>query len=214
MIPCGADCDVQVFPKQPCECTHYRSIPFNKTVQVVATNLGIGASGLHPLHLHGHSFQVLKIAYPPFYNDTGAICRWPKGTPHPSCLSSDDIESGEGTGFATANWKNNIRPPLNFDRPIRKDTVIIPPGGYVVLRFRTDNPGWWHLHCHMAHHLMSGMGMFINEAPELQSSFPPPANFPKCSSMLDSKYLAEATSGSRQKWKALFGETFDGAVHV
>lgn len=207
MIECPDDCDTRVFPQQPCECTHYKSIPFNKTVQVVATNLGMGSFGPHPLHLHGHSFHVLKIGYPPFYNDTGAICRWPKGTEHPACLSTDDIQSGEGTGFATARWKNGTmdRPPLKFDRAIRKDTVIIPPGGYVVLRFRTDNPGWWHMHCHMAHHTMSGLGMFINAAPELQAHFPPPPGFPTCKSMKDSKQLAAATLDSRGKWEQLTG---------
>lgn len=203
MIPCSKECDKQVFPKQPCACTHYRSIPFNKTVQVVAMNLGPGAFGLHPVHLHGHSFHVMKIGYPPFYNDTGAICRWPKGAQHPSCLSTEDIESGNGTGFATAHWKHGLVPSLNFDRPVRKDTVIIPPGGYAVLRFRTDNPGWWHMHCHMAHHLMSGMGMFWEEAPELQDRFPPPQGFPKCKSFKDSSQFAAATLDSRGRWESL-----------
>jgi FtsP/CotA-like multicopper oxidase with cupredoxin domain len=205
MVPCPDDCDTRVFPQQPCECTHFKSIPFNKTVQIVAMNLGIGAFGLHPLHLHGHSFHLLKIGYPPHYNDTGAVCRWPAGTPHPSCMQSEDIESGKGTDFATARWKNDTVPSLNFDRAIRKDTVIIPPGGYVVLRFRTDNPGWWHLHCHMAHHLMSGLGMFINEAPELQGRFPPPPGFPTCKSMKDSKQLATAALDSRGRWEELTG---------
>ena len=45
---------------------------------------------------------------------------------------------------------------------------MLVAGGYVVIRFIAENPGWWHLHCHMAHHLQSGMGMMLNEAPELQ----------------------------------------------
>ena len=47
-------------------------------------------------------------------------------------------------------------------------------------RFRTDNPGLWHLHCHMAHHLESGMAMLINEAPEYHARFQPPPGFPQC----------------------------------
>lgn len=29
----------------------------------------------------------------------------------------------------------------NLKNPIRKDTVSVPDGGYVVLRFKADNPG-------------------------------------------------------------------------
>merc|ERR1712137_1240706 len=53
MIECADECDTRSFPQMPCECTHYRTIPFNTTVQVVAMNLGMGAFGMHPLHLHG-----------------------------------------------------------------------------------------------------------------------------------------------------------------
>lgn len=204
IVECPDDCDTRVFPHQPCECTHYRTIPYNRTVQIVAMNLGIGAFGMHPVHLHGHSFHVLKVGYPPIHNDTGAVCVWPEGTAHPSCLTTDDIQSGNGTGFATASWTGGVPPSdLNLLNPIRKDTVVIPPGGYAVLRFRTDNPGWWHLHCHMAHHLMSGLGMLINAAPEMQGMFPPPAGFPKCHSLTDSTRLAKDVSDSQLKWQAM-----------
>merc|ERR1712139_290284 len=50
---------------------------------------------------------------------------------------------------------------------------------------------------------MSGMGMFLNVAPELQAQLPPPADFPKCKSMIDSASLASAVVDSRRKWHAL-----------
>jgi FtsP/CotA-like multicopper oxidase with cupredoxin domain len=31
--------------------------------------------------------------------------------------------------------------------PVYKDTVIMPFPGYVRLRFRANNPGYWLLHC-------------------------------------------------------------------
>lgn len=37
-----------------------------------------------------------------------------------------------------------------------KDTVIIPDGGYVVVRFIADNPGVWFFHCHLAFHSQIG----------------------------------------------------------
>lgn len=30
----------------------------------------------------------------------------------------------------------------NFDKPIKKDTIMMPNGGYVVTRFKAENPGW------------------------------------------------------------------------
>ncbi len=43
-----------------------------------------------------------------------------------------------------------------LERPVMKDTVIVPDGGYVVLRFFSDNPGFWALHCHLSFHLETG----------------------------------------------------------
>ena len=35
----------------------------------------------------------------------------------------------------------------------RKDTAIVPDGGFTVLRFHADNPGWWLFHCHLEFHV-------------------------------------------------------------
>ena len=40
----------------------------------------------------------------------------------------------------------------NLVNPIQKDTVPVPDGGFVALRFKADNPGFWLFHCHMAWH--------------------------------------------------------------
>ncbi len=68
----------------------------------------------------------------------------------------------------------------NFDRPIIKDTVAVPFGGYTILRFRADNPGYWLLHCHILLHAEAGMSMVFKVGKE--SEFPKqPANWPQCS---------------------------------
>ncbi|KAL1917392.1 uncharacterized protein VTP21DRAFT_5048 [Calcarisporiella thermophila] len=59
--------------------------------------------------------------------------------------------------------------------PVRRDTVQIPKGGYVVLRFRADNPGVWFFHCHIEWHLEAGLAMTFIEAPlEAQKRIRPP----------------------------------------
>ena len=46
---------------------------------------------------------------------------------------------------------------------LRKDTVIIPYGGYTVIRFTVDNPGWWFFHCHIEIHQLEGMAAVFKE---------------------------------------------------
>lgn len=43
----------------------------------------VGVTGMHPMHLHGHSFQVLKLGLPPVY-PTGSVCAWPAVRCEPS----------------------------------------------------------------------------------------------------------------------------------
>ena len=50
--------------------------------------------------------------------------------------------------------RNLVNPPL-------KDTVMVPDGGFTVLRFLADNPGYWLVHCHMSWHNHLGMGFVI-----------------------------------------------------
>ncbi|KAI5780218.1 Cupredoxin [Peziza echinospora] len=51
--------------------------------------------------------------------------------------------------------------------PMRRDVVLAPPSGNVVLRFRADNPGMWLFHCHLEWHLASGLVATIVESPLL-----------------------------------------------
>lgn len=52
---------------------------------------------------------------------------------------------------------------LTFKNPPRRDVVLLPSDGYVVIAFPTDNPGAWLLHCHIAFHASMGLGMQIME---------------------------------------------------
>ncbi|CAI7639808.1 unnamed protein product [Penicillium bialowiezense] len=50
--------------------------------------------------------------------------------------------------------------------PARRDTVVAPPQGNMVLRFVADNPGVWLFHCHIDWHMSQGLAMTFIEAPE------------------------------------------------
>ncbi|KAH9963699.1 laccase [Lactifluus volemus] len=80
----------------------------------------------HPIHLHGHSFHVVRSA-----------------------------------GSST----------YNFDNPVIRDVVSIgDQGDNVTIRFFTDNPGPWFLHCHMDWHLKKGFAVvFAEDVPEVST---------------------------------------------
>jgi len=166
-------CDHNLF--RDCACTQVLDIddqPKGSVVQLVITNRNvenIAEGTAHPAHLHGHYFYVVKMGYPS-YDMNGEYVR-----------SNDDIEcvvnsnnsscqvqytTIEGLdGFVQEiKWKNE--PSILSEKDIqfaRKDTVIVPYGGYTVIRFIVDNPGWWFLHCHIEIHQLEGMAAVIKE---------------------------------------------------
>ncbi|QRV94725.1 Multicopper oxidase [Ceratobasidium sp. AG-Ba] len=93
---------------------HTIVLPHNKVIQL---NITGGAD--HPIHLHGHAFDVVQ-----------------------------------SLGQTTPNY---VDPP-------RRDVVRVSSTG-VVLRFRTDNPGPWFVHCHIDWHLEAGLAVVFAEAP-------------------------------------------------
>ncbi|KAI9256617.1 multicopper oxidase-domain-containing protein [Phascolomyces articulosus] len=54
----------------------------------------------------------------------------------------------------------------NLDSPVRRDTVRVDGDGFVVLRYRSDNPGAWFFHCHIEWHAISGMAVVMVENPD------------------------------------------------
>ncbi|KAI5479835.1 laccase [Pseudohyphozyma bogoriensis] len=49
--------------------------------------------------------------------------------------------------------------------PMRRDTIVVPAGGAVNVRFVADNPGAWIFHCHIEWHLEAGLAVVFIEAP-------------------------------------------------
>ncbi|KZT69223.1 multicopper oxidase [Daedalea quercina L-15889] len=114
------------------------ALPRNKTIQVTMPGLVLG--GPHPLHLHGHSFHVIRSA--------------------------------------GSNSTNTIN-------PVFRDTLAV--GGAatddVTIRFRTDNPGPWIMHCHIDFHLALGFAIvFAEDAPDVAADISPipPAWYELC----------------------------------
>lgn len=77
--------------------------------------------------------------------------------------------SDKGAGLWSSDWLKNgsITFPTT---PMRRDTLLVRPHGFFVIRFRSDNPGIWLFHCHIEWHVDSGLILTFVEAPrELQT---------------------------------------------
>ena len=151
-----------------CFCTHKIDVPYNKTIRLVFSSAGLRRTNrrfAHPIHLHGHHFHIVATGYGKYNETTGE-----------SINPTRDIECGEGSNNNVCikpSWKNGFEPQITLDEhTITKDTVILPGLGYVVVQFRSTNPGWWLLHCHMLPHQSEGMVLVINEAQERQPPAP------------------------------------------
>jgi len=70
------------------------------------------------------------------------------------------LGSGTGTFDAASDTGS-----LNFKDPMRRDVVQLIGQGWTVIAFKTDNPGAWLLHCHIAWHVSGGLSLQFLERP-------------------------------------------------
>ena len=111
-------------------------------------------------------FAVLKMGFAE-YNETTALF-----TDHnPDIVCSSRL-------CKSPRWNGQPPNDLNLENPPIKDTVVLPARGYVVIRFRSTNPGYWNMHCHATTHHMEGMNILFREASEKIG--PVPVGFPTC----------------------------------
>ncbi|XP_014238681.2 laccase-like [Trichogramma pretiosum] len=139
--------------KTQCACTHVLQVGLNQVVEVVFVDEGRYGVINHPLHLHGHFFRVIATE-----NLNGPV-------------TIERVKQLDRLG----------RIKRRLDRPPLKDTMKAPGGGYTIVRFYADNPGYWFFHCHFEQHTAVGMALVFKVGEH--SDFPPvPRGFPKCGS--------------------------------
>lgn len=170
--PCNISCG-------GCKCTNSINLNHNDTVHFVLTNMGTGKGWGHPVHLHGHSFELLKMGFPTYERISGNITTENEEI---RCISRRNYVNGgdycTSSTWSDPSWANGNAPGLNLVNPPLKDTVVIPRGGYVVIRIRANNPGLWLLHSLGDYQTSYGMSLMLNES--FQFIHQPPSDFPKC----------------------------------
>ncbi|KAK4480966.1 hypothetical protein RD792_011828 [Penstemon davidsonii] len=87
-----------------------------------------------------------------------------------------------GQGFGNFN-PNKDPAKFNLVDPVERNTVGVPSGGWVAIRFLADNPGVWFMHCHLEVHTSWGLKMawiVMDGKLKNQKLPPPPKDLPKC----------------------------------
>ncbi|KAJ2758632.1 ferroxidase fet3 [Coemansia sp. BCRC 34490] len=103
----------------------------------------------HPMHLHGHFFQIVE---------RGMLSG---GSSHNPMAPSSSSSSSSSAGHSRSLQRQERQYPM------RRDTVLVGPGSFVRLRFRADNPGVWMFHCHIERHMELGLAMLFVSAPDV-----------------------------------------------
>ncbi|PAV56601.1 hypothetical protein WR25_00280 [Diploscapter pachys] len=159
-----------------CRCFYYKKHKLGNIVQLTIYNMGngggMGTGYAHPIHIHGTHFYVMKVGWPT-YNASGFIDKM-----NPDMACPGDTADCNLIGWADNSWNNGAVQGMNTKNPSRRDTITLPAGGYIVIRFRALNPGWWFAHCHLELHLMDGTGWAYKVGDDDQI-YMPPDNFPK-----------------------------------
>ncbi|KAI0771658.1 laccase B [Trametes elegans] len=107
------------------------------------------------------SNSTIEISFPII--STNGVTNAP-GTPHPFHLHGHTFSVVRSAGSSTYNYAN----------PVQRDVVSTgTPGDNVTIRFTTDNPGPWFLHCHIDFHLEAGFAIVLAEdTPDVASANP------------------------------------------
>ncbi|XP_014205468.1 laccase-1-like [Copidosoma floridanum] len=151
----GDLCNVENIPKhctsEHCACTHVIPLRLNAVVELVFVDEGKYVIINHPFHLHGHFFRIVATE-----NLQGNI-------------TIDRVKELDRQGKIK---RNLINAPY-------KDTMKAPGGGYSIVRFVANNPGYWLFHCHFEQHDNIGMAL-VFKVGEHKTMPPVPKNFPTC----------------------------------
>ena len=116
----------------------------------MASTVGEERNSTHTIHIHGHSVHVLKVGYGEYSSENGALL----GSSRDLTCTKDGDDADILDKICCPNPRfryPNTSFPLDWFT-VRKDTFIVQSGGYLVVQFRSNNPGYWFFHYHVELH--------------------------------------------------------------
>jgi FtsP/CotA-like multicopper oxidase with cupredoxin domain len=112
------------------------------------------------MHLHGHDFLILGQSPP----------------------VADPLAAPGPVPFNPATDTGKLR----FNNPARRDATMLPAWGWLVVAFKTDNPGAWLFHCHIAWHASQGLSVqFLERMGEIPKAMDLGVLEPNCKAWTD-----------------------------
>ncbi|XP_062126955.1 uncharacterized protein LOC133839417 [Drosophila sulfurigaster albostrigata] len=114
--------------REVCECVHVIRLPAYRPIEMVVVN---HMDATHPIHMHGFTFRVVG---------------------QDVLGNQQDLKN-----IRQLDRQGRLRRLPDKYPAVAKDTVQVPGLGYVILRFISDNPGFWSYHCHIESHSVQGM---------------------------------------------------------
>merc|ERR1712228_900264 len=111
-----------------CYCTHTVDIPLGSIVEIMLTGYTTGAIErfYHPIHIHGNSFFIVSQGH-----GTYGPGQAPGADP---ILNHAAFQCVDGDCAQTERTEEPIQ--YNYENPSKRSTVLVPSGGYAILRFR------------------------------------------------------------------------------
>ncbi|KAL5257604.1 hypothetical protein ACHWQZ_G012504 [Mnemiopsis leidyi] len=158
---------------------HTLALPIH-TNKVVAIVLRNKSRKNIPIHLHGHTLEILEVATRKTSTCDKNVCPLLDLTTAFSVPIEELVKRQEGG--------------------VLKSTVPVPPGGAVVVRLHTDNPGVWLLHSSVPVHSVGGLALVINVGDFMFSQTDTPADYPSCdfSGRLQTEQVATCTCSGEE----------------
>ncbi|XP_078312878.1 uncharacterized protein LOC111102119 [Crassostrea virginica] len=150
-----------------CQCTFYERLEKDVSYQLVLSNIGDGQGWSQPIHLHGTGFFVVKIGFGT-YDRVSAKYLQETNDIHCDGRMKPSMCNSERWKVSTWDTPNAI-PGIKLKNPPIKDTIVVPSGGYVVIRFKAKNPGPWFFHSQVDLHTSNGMAMIFQVGPVSES---------------------------------------------
>ncbi|KAI3514122.1 hypothetical protein L1887_12441 [Cichorium endivia] len=184
------------------------------------------------LWYHAHVSWIRATLYGPIIilpkvNDTYPFVKPYKGVPiifgewwnvDPEAVLSQAVLTGAGPNNSDTYTINGFPGPskncsanelyrlkFNLVDPLERNTVGVPSGGWVAIRFRADNPGVWFMHCHIEIHLTWGLRMaWVVKDGKLpnQKLPPPPADLPRFGYYKTVEEASKAYTAKKQEFQA------------
>lgn len=113
-------------------------------------------------HTWTNSSGVVELPHKDVW--TYVVIETTMSVPHPIHLHGHDfVVLAQGSGTYTGDITTLTTPP-------KRDTAMLPENGYLVIGFKTDNPGAWLMHCHIGWHTEEGFAIqFVERYSEIRS---------------------------------------------